>query len=66
MVNRFCNVLRALGIGKGDHLFILAGRIPELYVGVLGGLQNGSVVSPLFSAFGPDNAVVKLGPGWRF
>jgi acetyl-CoA synthetase len=52
--NRFANVLRGLGIGRGDHVFVLAGRIPELYVSVLGTLKNASVASPLFSAFGPE------------
>jgi acetyl-CoA synthetase len=52
--NRFAGVLRSLGIGTGDRLFLLAGRIPELYVAALGALKNGTVVSPLFSAFGPE------------
>ena len=52
--NRFANILRALGVGRGDRVFVLAGRIPELYVAVIGALKNGSVVSPLFSAFGPE------------
>jgi acetyl-CoA synthetase len=52
--NRFANVLRALGIGKGDRVFVLAGRIPELYITALGTLKNGSVFCPLFSAFGPE------------
>jgi acetyl-CoA synthetase len=51
---RFANVLRGLGVGKGDRVFVLAGRIPELYVTAFGTLRNGSVLSPLFSAFGPD------------
>ncbi len=52
--NRFANVLRGLGVGKGDRVFILAGRIPELYVAMLGTLKNRSVFCPLFSAFGPE------------
>ena len=52
--NRFAGVLQALGIGRGDRVFVLAGRIPELYVAALGTLKNGSVFSPLFSAFGPE------------
>ncbi len=43
---RFASVLQDLGIGRGDAVFILAGRIPELYVAALGALRNGSVVSP--------------------
>jgi acetyl-CoA synthetase len=54
LTNRFANVLRELGIERHDTLFLLCGRIPELYVGALGALKNGTVVSPLFSAFGPE------------
>jgi acetyl-CoA synthetase len=60
---RFASVLRGLGVGKGDRLFVLAGRIPELYVAVLGGLKNGTVVSPLFSAFGPEPIATRINLG---
>jgi len=65
LTNRFANLLRGLGIGKGDPVFILSGRIPELYIAALGALKNGSVVSPLFSAFGPEPIAtrLKLGEG---
>jgi acetyl-CoA synthetase len=52
--NRFANVLKSLGIGKGDRVYLLAGRIPELYTTALGTLKNRSVLCPLFSAFGPE------------
>ena len=58
--NRFANVLRRLGVGKGDRVFLLAGRVPELYVAALGALKNGTVVSPLFSAFGPEPIRTRL------
>jgi acetyl-CoA synthetase len=58
--NRFGNVLQGLGIGKGDRLFLLAGRIPELYVALLGALKNGTVVTPLFSAFGPEPIATRI------
>ncbi len=35
-------------------MFSLLGRVPELYIAALGTLKNGSVFSPLFSAFGPE------------
>lgn len=54
LTSQFANVLKNLGIGKGDRVFVLAGRIPELYVSALGTLKNGSVFCPLFSAFGPE------------
>ncbi|TFD79345.1 acetate--CoA ligase [Cryobacterium psychrophilum] len=52
--SRFASVLRELGIGRGDRVFSLAGRSPELYTAVLGTLKNASVFCPLFSAFGPE------------
>jgi len=60
LTNRFANVLRGLGIGREDRLFLLAGRVPELYVAALGALKNGTVVSPLFSAFGPEPIRTRL------
>ena len=50
----FAGLLARLGVGKGDAVFCLTGRIPELYVAALGSLRNGSLFSPLFSAFGPE------------
>jgi acetyl-CoA synthetase len=61
--NRFANSLRALGIGKGDRVFTLLGRVPELYVTALGALKNRSVVCPLFSAFGPESISQRLARG---
>lgn len=52
--NRFANVLAQRGVGKGQRVFSLLGRTPELYIAALGTLKNGSVFSPLFSAFGPE------------
>jgi acetyl-CoA synthetase len=54
LTNQFANALKNLGVSKGDRVFVLAGRIPELYVSALGTLKNGSVFCPLFSAFGPE------------
>jgi acetyl-CoA synthetase len=52
--NRFANVLAHRHVSKGDRVFSLLGRTPELYIAALGTLKNGSVFSPLFSAFGPE------------
>ena len=52
--SRCANVLTRLGVGKGDPVAVLSGRIPELYIAALGTLKNGSVFTPLFSAFGPE------------
>jgi len=47
-VNRFANMLAEHGIRKGERVFSLLGRVPELYIAALGTLKNGSVFSPLF------------------
>ncbi|HUP31927.1 MAG TPA: AMP-binding protein, partial [Gaiellaceae bacterium] len=61
--NRFANALGSLGVGKGDLVCTLTGRIPELYVTALGTLKNRSVFCPLFSAFGPEPIRTRLDLG---
>ena len=58
--NQFANLLERLGIGGGDRVCVLAGRIPELYITALGTLKAGAVLCPLFSAFGPEPVRVRL------
>jgi acetyl-CoA synthetase len=52
--NRFANALEGLGVQPGERVFVLMGRLPELYVALLGALKARCVVTPLFSAFGPE------------
>src|SRR6516225_5780762 len=63
LTNRFANVLEGLGVQKGDRVFTLAGRIPELYVAALGTLKHRAVYCPLFSAFGPEPIRTRLALG---
>ncbi|RLJ62142.1 acetate--CoA ligase [Sulfurisoma sediminicola] len=63
LTSRFANVLKNLGVGRGERVFVLSGRIPELYVAVLGSLKHGAVVSPLFSAFGPEPIATRVNLG---
>jgi acetyl-CoA synthetase len=49
--DRFANVLRSLGIKKGDRVFIFMPRTPELYIAFLGAIKVGAIVGPLFEAF---------------
>ena len=51
---RFANVLASHGFERGDSLFALMGRVPDLYACALGTLKAGLVFSPLFAAFGPE------------
>ncbi|WP_020660048.1 acetate--CoA ligase [Amycolatopsis benzoatilytica] len=52
--SRFANLLGELGIRRGERVYTLLGRQPELYLAALGALKAGCVLSPLFSAFGPE------------
>ncbi|USG63811.1 acetate--CoA ligase [Brevibacillus ruminantium] len=49
--NKFGNVLRNLGISKGDRVFVFMPRSPELYVSFFGILKVGAIIGPLFEAF---------------
>ena len=61
--NRFANVLHQLGVVKGERVFVLCGRIPELYLAALGTWKSGAVFCPLFSAFGPEPIFQRMSRG---
>ena len=61
--SKFANVLKNLGIQKGDRVFALTGRIPELYIAALGALKTTAVFCPLFSVFGPEPILQRLKKG---
>ena len=61
--SRFANLLKDLGMGTGDTIFTLTGRIPELYFAVFGIFKNKSIFCPLFSAFGPEPIYQRLSKG---
>lgn len=63
LTSKFANVLSSLKIKKGDTVFTLLGRVPELYIGALGTLKNTSVFCPLFSVFGPEPVYQRLSRG---
>jgi acetyl-CoA synthetase len=52
-VNKFANVLKDLGIGKGDTVAIYLPMIPELPIAMLACARIGAVHSVVFSAFQP-------------
>ena len=52
--SRFAHALEHLGLLPGERVFVLMGRLPELYAAVLGALKARCVVTPLFPAFGPE------------
>ncbi len=52
--NRVGNMLRSLGVRKGDRVFVFLPRIPELFISIIGIAKIGAVAGPMFSAFGPE------------
>lgn len=58
--NRLANALQSMGVKSGDNVFVLLGRVPELYVAILGALKLKCVVTPLFSAFGPEPIATRM------
>jgi acetyl-CoA synthetase len=61
--SRFASALHKHGFESGTGVASLIGRVPDLYVTALGTLRAGAVYSPLFSAFGPDPIVQRVGLG---
>jgi len=59
--NAVASLLRAQGVAEGERVCLFMERIPELYIGFLGVLKMGGIVQPLFSAFGEDSLLVRLG-----
>jgi len=54
-VERFANVLKSLGIKKGDRVAIYLQMIPELPVAMLACSRIGAIHSIVFGAFSPDS-----------
>jgi acetyl-CoA synthetase len=60
---RYANVLERLGLDRGDRVFSLLGRVPDLFIAALGTLKHAGVFCPLFSQFGPDPVAQRLARG---
>ena len=59
--NRFANVLAALGIGRGAVFFTFLPKAPEQFSAFLGGLKAECITGTLFSNFGDDALLDRLG-----
>jgi acetyl-CoA synthetase len=75
-VSRFANVLRGLGVGRGDRVAIYMPMIPELTVAMLACTRIGAVHSVVFGGFSSDalrdrivdaqaRVVLTADGGWR-
>jgi acetyl-CoA synthetase len=54
LTNRFANLLKGLGVERGDRVARLMPRIPETYISFLGTWKAGAIDVPLYTAFGPE------------
>ena len=61
--SKFANVLKNLGLKKGERIFTLSSRLPQLYISVIGILKNQNVICPLFSQFGPEPILQRMQRG---
>lgn len=59
--NCFANVLAGLGLGKGEVIFTFLPKASEQFVAFLGGLKAECITGTLFSNFGDDALLDRLG-----
>ncbi len=75
-VSRFANVLKGLGVGKGDRVAIYLPMIPEAAVAMLACARIGAIHSVVFGGFSPESladrnndagakVLVTADGGWR-
>ncbi len=50
-VNRFANVLKSMGVKKGDTVTIYMGRVPELPIAMLATVKIGAIHSVVYGGF---------------
>jgi acetyl-CoA synthetase len=58
--NRLANLLRALGVARGDRMAVLLPQAPETAVGHIAAYKLGAVAVPLFALFGPEALQYRL------
>ncbi|MBL8777816.1 MAG: acetate--CoA ligase [Acidimicrobiales bacterium] len=59
-VRRFANVLKGLGVAKGDRVAIYMPMIPELPVAMLACARIGAAHSVVFGGFSPDSLIDRI------
>jgi acetyl-CoA synthetase len=59
-VQRFANVLKGLGVAKGDRICIYMPMVPELPVAMLACARIGAPHSVVFGGFSPDSLIDRI------
>lgn len=58
--NRLANLLRALGVDRGDRVAVLLPQAPETAIGHIAIYKLGAIAVPLFALFGPEALQYRL------
>jgi acetyl-CoA synthetase len=59
-VCRFANVLKGLGVAKGDRVTIYMGRVPEIIVAMLACAKLGAIHSVVYGGFSVDSLAGRI------
>ncbi len=59
-VNKFANVLKKLGVGKGDRVGIYLPMVPEVQIAMLACTRIGAIHSVVFSAFSGQSVRTRM------
>ncbi|MHB1651152.1 MAG: acetate--CoA ligase [Desulfitobacteriaceae bacterium] len=54
LTNQFANVVRGLGLDKGERVALFLPPVKEFYIAFLGGIKFGAIIVPLSPALMPD------------
>jgi acetyl-CoA synthetase len=58
--NAWAEYLQSLGLKPGEVVAFYLDRVPDYYLGFLGGLKLGLVMQPMFSAFGEEALMQRI------
>jgi len=59
-VSKFANVLKSLGVGRGDRVAVYMPMIPEVVVAMLACTRIGAPHSVIFGGFSPDSIIDRV------
>src|SRR5579859_2542722 len=59
-VNKFGNVLRSMGVKKGDRVTIYMGRVPELVIAMMACAKIGAVHSVIYGGFSEQSVADRI------
>ena len=58
--NKFANMMISMGVKKGDVVVLFIDNLPELYIGFLGSIKTGAVITYISSNIGTHDLKKRL------